>query len=147
MNLLRYEPSILINEIDRLLGNKLRLQSDDDTSNVETSHWMPAIDIKEEPTKFLILADLPGIDKKDITISMEHNVLTIKGERCEETKNEGENYKRIERQRGSFYRRFTLPDTANGNEIQAAMKQGVLEVTIPKQETSKSKVIEIKCKD
>ena len=143
MSLLRREPYALLNEIDRLLGRKIRLTSDEDTSNVETSHWIPAIDIKEDSEKFSILADLPGIDKKDICISMENNILTIKGERIEESKEEKENYKRIERIRGSFYRRFTLPDTADDEKIQASMKNGVLEITIPKREVAKSKLINI----
>ncbi len=147
MSLLRYEPHTLLNEIDRLLGKKIRLTSDEDTSNVETSHWIPAIDIKEDSEKFSILADLPGIDKKDICISMENNVLTIKGDRIDEAKEEKENYKRIERVRGSFYRRFTLPDTADGDKIEASMKKGVLEITIPKREVAKSKLINIIAND
>ena len=146
-DLLRYEPNSLVSEIDRLLGHKLRFQSDNDTSNVETSHWIPAIDIKETPTKFSILADLPGIDKKDVTVSMENNVLIIKGERNEEIKEENEDYKRVERVRGTFYRRFALPDTADGQNIQASMKKGVLEITIPKQETQQSKIINIHSED
>ena len=148
MSILRYRTNSLLNEFDRLLGQQLRLNTDeDDTSNVETSHWSPAIDIKENDKNFQIIADLPGIDKKDITNTMVYNVLTNKGERNEEKTEEQQNYKRIERLRGRFYRRFTLPDTANGNDIQASMKRGVLEITIPKLEQAKSKLIDVQIHD
>jgi len=146
MSLLRYEPSNLINEIDRLLGQKFRLQGEDDTSSVETCQWIPAVDIKDEPTRYIIFADLPGIDKKDISISMEHNVLSIKGKRCEEKTEQKQNFKRVERVKGLFHRRFSLPETADGQAIDASIQNGVLEIIIPKRDIAMTKHIEIKDK-
>jgi HSP20 family protein len=77
---------------------------------VETSHWAPAVDIKEESTRFVLFADIPGVDPKNIEISMENGILTIKGERETMRTEDGEGYTRIERSKGSFYRRFALPD-------------------------------------
>ena len=98
-----------------------------------TSRWTPAVDIREDAEQFTITADIPGVEPKDIEVTMENGVLTIKGERKLEARDEGDNgYRRVERVYGGFYRRFTLPDTADAEAISAAGKHGVLEVTIPK---------------
>ncbi|MEE8321866.1 MAG: Hsp20/alpha crystallin family protein [Gammaproteobacteria bacterium] len=117
--------------------NQLTLGSDiveNDNSNVVTSRWRPAVDIKEETDRFVIHADLPGVDPKDIDITMEGGMLTIKGERQSESREETDGYKRVERVAGTFYRRISLPDTADADRIGAKGKNGVLEVIIPKQE-------------
>ena len=80
----------------------------------------------------MIEADIPGVDPKDIEIHMDKGILSIRGERSSESKEEGANYTRIERSRGSFYRRFALPDTANPDGIEAKGAHGVLEIVIPK---------------
>jgi len=151
MSLVRYEPFNLLDRFSRDL-NRLGLNdlfvndpfSSEDNSNIVTSQWRPAVDIKEEENRFLIQADVPGVDPKDIEITMENGVLTIRGERSDETKKEGEGYTRVERVRGSFYRRFSLPDTADADHIEAQGKNGVLEVVIPKKEKAKPKRITIK---
>ena len=151
MSLVRYEPYSLLDRFSRDL-NRLGLNdlffndpfSSEDNSNVVTSQWRPAVDIKEEENRFLIQADVPGVDPKDIEITMENGVLTIRGERTDETKKEGEGYSRVERVRGSFYRRFSLPDTADADRIEAQGKHGVLEIVIPKKEKAKPKRIAIK---
>lgn len=140
----RYEPVTLLDEISKIFNEGIAPRSNRDTSNIDTSHWIPAVDIKEEKSQFVILADLPGIEKKDINISMEHNILSIKGERAVESKEEQNGFARVERMRGTFYRRFTLPDTADEKNIQAKMKNGVLEIVIPKKEATISRYIEIK---
>lgn len=104
----------------------------DDQSNVVTSQWQPRVDIKEEPKRFVIAADIPGVDPKDIEIHMDKGVLTLKGERNAETKTEDGKFTRVERVHGSFYRRFALPDTADADQISATGKHGVLEIVIPK---------------
>jgi len=118
----------------------------DDGSNVVTSAWMPAVDIKEESDRFLILADVPGVDPTDIEVTMENGVLTIKGERSVEKTEEGNGngYRRVERMYGAFHRRFSLPDTADAEHIGATGKDGVLEVVIPKKAEVKPKRIEVK---
>jgi HSP20 family protein len=82
----------------------------------------------------VLLADIPGVDPKDIEITMEKGILCIKGERRTESREELEGFKRIERARGTFYRRFSLPDSADAERISARGRDGVLEVVIPKQE-------------
>jgi len=150
MALVRYEPWNLLNRLQKEfnLQNNLdpyvREVEDDDNSDVVTSHWRPAVDIKEEENRFVIYADLPGVDPKDIEITMEKGVLTLKGERSEETKEEHEGYKRVERTRGSFYRRFSLPDTADAELIEAEGKNGVLEITLPKHEKVQPRKIAVR---
>lgn len=130
MTLMHYQPWGNLGRLQRELGRMLEpVTSDDEFS---ASDWTPAVDVKEEESRFLITADLPGIDPKDIEIHMEKGVLSIKGERESETKDEREGYKRVERVRGSFFRRFSLPDTADADTISAKSNHGVLEITIPK---------------
>ena len=103
-----------------------------DQSNVVTSEWQPRVDIREERERFVIQADVPGVEPKDIEIHMEKGVLTLKGERRAEPKSETTQFTRIERAHGTFHRRFALPDSANAEGITASGKNGVLEIVIPK---------------
>src|SRR5512144_1894305 len=97
-----------------------------------TSDWVPAVDIKEEGNVYILQADLPGIDPKDIEITLEKGVLTLKGQRAAETKEETEKYRRVERVRGTFLRRFSLPETVETEKVSAKYPNGVLEVIVPK---------------
>ena len=115
----------------------------EDQSAIATSAWVPPVDIKEETQQFVIQADIPGVDPKDIELSMENSVLTIKGERHAESQDEGQNYKRVERTYGSFYRRFSLPDTADSDKIMASGKNGELQIIIPKREVAKPRKISV----
>lgn len=143
----RYEPTSLANEVNKIIEHAFRPLANSDTSNIETSQWMPAVDIREEKNQFIILADLPGVDKNDVNISMENNILTIKGHRFAENKDDKHNYFRAERMKGDFYRRFTLPDTVDGSKIEARIQKGVLEIAIPKKEAAQPRLIEIQCDD
>ena len=138
MTVYRYEPWNLYrqlqSDINRVLESSLAGTGEEDSSSVVTSHWTPAVDIKEEKDRFVLYADIPGVDPGQISITMDNGVLTIKGERGEESEQEREAYKRMERARGTFYRRFSLPDTADAERISAKGSNGVLEVAIPKQE-------------
>ena len=133
MAMTRYEPWSLLNQLHREMDSMFRAGGEDESA-LATSDWNPAVDIKEEDGAYLIYADIPGVDPKDIEVHMEHGVLTIKGERKSETKEERDNFRRVERVRGTFYRRFSLPDTADADKITARSEHGVLEVRIPKQE-------------
>lgn len=124
--------------IDRFLNSE-----DSDQSNVVTSQWTPRVDIKEEKERFLILADIPGVDPAEIEIHMDKGILTIKGERKSEQVEESDKFTRVERSRGQFYRRFALPDSANPEGISAAGKHGVLQITIPKRAESTPRRIQI----
>ncbi|MDH5572312.1 MAG: Hsp20/alpha crystallin family protein, partial [Gammaproteobacteria bacterium] len=139
-----YEPWSLLNQFRREMDQMFETPAtNDETSNIVTSDWVPAVDVKETETAFEILADIPGVDPKDIEVHMENGILSIKGERQSEKKEEREGYKRVERSRGSFYRRFSLPDTADGDKISAKSSHGVLEITIPKQVKSQPRKISV----
>lgn len=132
MNLSRYEPWNLLGDLNTVFDRMYQHRSDVDKTAVETCQWTPAVDIVEEKDRYLIHADLPGVKKDEVSITMKDNVLTISGERNEEHNVEKDNYSRFERVKGNFYRRFSLPDTVDDENIQAAMKHGVLEVSLPK---------------
>jgi HSP20 family protein len=150
MALVRYEPWNLFDKFQDELGrlglfDQFRREAiEGDNSNVVTSHWRPAVDIREEADRFVIEADLPGIDPKDIEITMEQGVLTIKGERRSDKEETHEGYKRVERIRGTFYRRFSLPDSADAEHIEAKGKNGVLEIVLPKLEKVQPRKITVK---
>ena len=112
--------------------DKLFNDEDSDASSVVTSQWVPRVDIKEEAERFVIFADLPGVDPKDIEINMDKGILSIKGQRSSESKAENDRFSRVERVHGVFYRRFALPDSANPDGIAASGRHGVLEIVIPK---------------
>ncbi|VEB37572.1 heat shock protein, Hsp20 family [Legionella sainthelensi] len=142
MSTIRRDYFPVYNEIGSLLDNFFKGQQLD-ASFVDTSSWAPPVDIKEEKDRFLVLADIPGVNKEDIQISLEHNVLTLRGERHFEKTEKKEGYTRIERSQGQFYRRFSLPQTADDAKISAKYKQGVLEISIPKKQTAVQKKIDI----
>jgi HSP20 family protein len=146
MTILRYHPMSSLamqNELkqafDKFLG-----AAEGDQSSVVTSQWTPHVDIKEEAARFVIYADIPGVDPKDIEVHMEKGVLSIKGERKVENIEHSDEFTRVERSRGSFFRRFALPDTANPEGITAAGRNGVLEIMIPKKPETTARRIEIK---
>jgi HSP20 family protein len=141
MALTRYEPFNVLTQLQREL-DRFR-EGDDSNGRIATAEWAPAVDIKEEEGRFLIHADIPGVNPDDIDVSMEDGVLTIKGEKNTEAKTEKDSYKRVERIYGSFYRRFSLPDTANNEAISAKCKNGVLDIVIPKREAVKPKKISV----
>jgi HSP20 family protein len=118
-------------------------EADGDQSNVVTSQWAPRVDIKEEPERFVIFADIPGVDPKDIEIHMDKGILTLKGERTVESSKETERFSRVERAHGTFYRRFSLPDSANPDGIAATGKNGVLEISIPKKPETTPRRIQV----
>ena len=144
MSLTRYNPWSVFDQLQRELSMPMGKYDNDENGNVATANWSPAVDIKEDDTAFTLFADLPGVEPDDIEVTMDKGILTIKGERQSEKQTEEENYKRVERQYGVFYRRFTLPDSANADGIEAKSEHGVLKITIPKQETAQSRRISVK---
>ncbi|GAP66600.1 molecular chaperone [Mizugakiibacter sediminis] len=135
MSITRYTPwqpaSALQAEMKQIFDRFFN-DEESDQSNVVTSQWAPRVDIKEEDKRFVIFADIPGVDPKDIEVSMDKGILSIKGERKSETKEGNGKFTRIERSHGVFYRRFALPDSADADGITASGKHGVLEISIPK---------------
>ncbi|MGD8795484.1 MAG: Hsp20/alpha crystallin family protein [Thiohalophilus sp.] len=144
MALVRYEPWSMLNQLRREMDRMFEGAGEgEENSAIATSDWVPAVDIKETKDAFVLHADVPGVDPKDIDVHMENGILTIKGERESEKKEEKEGYKRVERQYGSFYRRFSLPDTADAEKIAAKCKNGVVEITIPKKEAVQPRKISV----
>jgi HSP20 family protein len=141
MTITRYQPWGLLNQLQKELERAHEGVGGD--GSIATAEWAPAVDIKEESDKFVLHADIPGVKPEEIDVSMEDGVLTIKGEKKTEAKTEQEGYKRVERTYGSFYRRFSLPDTANAEEISAKSLHGVLEIVIPKREAVKPRKINV----
>lgn len=109
----------------------------------ESTEWAPRVDILEEENHYLLKADLPGVDDKDLEITLDKNVLTIKGQRSDEVETETKSVTRRERFTGEFVRKFTLPETANGQATTAQNTHGVLTLTIPKREESQPRKIEL----
>ena len=114
---------------DRLFEGSL-FQNGSDESSVVTSQWVPLVDIKEEANRFVLYADLPGVEPKDIEVQMDKGMLT-------------ESFSRIERRHGSFHRRFALPDSADPEGISASGQNGVLRITIPKRPETTPRRIQV----
>lgn len=132
MALTQYDPWNMLDQIRREMDRMY--EGREGESPMSTSDWAPAVDIKEESDSFIIHADVPGVNPREIDINAENGMLTIKGERESSKKEAREGYKRMERAYGNFFRRFTLPDTADTDKISAKCENGVLIVHIPKHE-------------
>ncbi|WP_412756149.1 Hsp20/alpha crystallin family protein [Legionella bozemanae] len=143
MNNLRKNYFPIYGEVGDILESFFNPQQKNDASFIETSSWAPLVDIKEENSRFLVIADLPGVKKDDIQISLDQHILILKGERNFEKEESKSSYTRRERIQGKFYRRFNLPQTADDANITAKYTHGVLEISIPKKEIAAEKKIEI----
>jgi len=128
---------------DRLFDGSLFQDGSADESSVVTSQWIPRVDIKEEANRFVLYADIPGVDPQDIEVQMDKGMLTVKGERRGEATLESESFSRIERHHGSFHRRFALPDSADPEGISASGHNGVLQITIPKRPETTPRRIQV----
>lgn len=113
-------------------------------SNVVGTNWTPSIDIKEQDNQYIIHADVPGVDPKNIDVTMDKSMLTIKGHTEMETKEERKDYLHVERSQGSFYRSIRLPNATDSSKISAKTKNGVLEIIVPKAKESQTQKIQIK---
>jgi HSP20 family protein len=136
MTIVRYEPWALFGRLHRQLDQTF---GDTDAS----VSWLPRVDVREETERFVVAADLPGVEGKDIEITADAGVLTIRGERRSGKKAAGEGYERVERASGTFLRRFTLPESADAGAIKATHVNGVLEVSIPKRPQAQPRRIEV----
>jgi HSP20 family protein len=111
---------------------------------VAASSFVPAVDIYEDPQKVVLKLEVPGIDQKDLDVRVENHTLTVKGERKFEAEEKEENFHRIERRYGSFYRAFTLPNTVDTENVSASYNAGVLKLELKKKAEAQPKLIEIK---
>src|SRR5262245_54377271 len=108
------------------------------------SAFAPSFEVKETPDAFVLRADIPGVEEKDLDVAVHNGVLTVSGTRQSEERKEGEAYALYERQYGSFSRSFALPDMADGDRIEAALTNGVLTLTVAKKAEAKPRKISIK---
>ena len=132
MSLVHHKPVNLFNQFNDEMNRYFSLTRAG-AANQEQD-WMPAVDIREEDSRYLLTADIPGVDRKDVEITLEEGVLTVKGERSTKTEVAEEGYRRRERTYGTFMRQFTLPETVDTGSISATASDGVLEIEIPKQD-------------
>ncbi len=143
MAMVRYNPfgmGELQNEINRLFTN----MGESDSSGA-TAHWMPTVDIQEYDNRFQLFVDLPGVDPKEVDITLDNGVLSISGER-QDVMSDGNGEvlnRRSERGHGRFYRRFILPETIDTDKVNARGVNGVLEITIQKQAKAQPRRIEV----
>jgi len=143
MTLVRWSPMrdmmSLQNEINRIFNAAPRGSREE----YESATWSPLADVIEDAENFRIQVDMPGVDKKDVSMNFKENVLTISGERRSETVKEGETSHREERVYGRFFRSFSFPMPVSAEKIDAKFQDGVLTITVPKAEEAKPKSIEI----
>lgn len=145
MSITRYEPWALhrelLNEVNRVFGTS-------DASSAATADWVPPVDIEEYADKFVLYADVPGVEPSSIEVTLEKGVLTLAGSReqpveCGSAGNGGIERKRSERANGKFLRRFVLPDTVDSENVSASGKNGVLQVVIPKRAQAQPRKIAV----
>jgi HSP20 family protein len=145
MSIVRYDPfrdlRSLQDEVNRLFSTNLSRAYDDE--GIARGAWNPSVDIYENKDQIVLEAELPGMKREDFDLSIENNVITLRGERRFEKKDEGDNYHRVERSYGSFTRSFTLPQTVQPENVAAEYRNGVLRVKMPKREEVKARRIEI----
>ncbi|HEX6198881.1 MAG TPA: Hsp20/alpha crystallin family protein [Thermoanaerobaculia bacterium] len=113
------------------------------SEDVSNRTWMPSVNIRETEQAFFVEAELPGLTKKDIDITLENNILKLSGERRFEKDTKEESYHRVERSYGSFLRTFSLPSQVNAESVKASFKDGVLTIEVPKAEEAKPRKIAI----
>lgn len=130
-------------EINHMFDRFFRGGVQDDTE-LATSTFIPAVDLVEKDDEYVAKIELPGVSKDEVKITLQDNLLTIRGEKKEEKETKGSNYHRIERSYGSFQRSFTLPTSVKNDKVDAQYKDGILTVTLPKAEEAKRKQIEVK---
>ena len=132
MNIARFEPwtfvDLLHRDLDRLADYRGVARNDP----ASVADWIPAVDILEEKDRFVLRADVPGVEPDDIDVSMDSGVLNVSGERHAVPRPDDAGVQRIERATGRFFRHFTLPETADAEGITAKCTNGILEVSIPK---------------
>jgi len=154
MSLIRWNP---VHELDRWPSDFVGIQRDINRlfdnffrsgnpveETIATAYFAPAVDIAEKENEYVVKVELPGVEKEDVKISVESNILTIKGEKKQEKEEKNKNFHRVERSYGSFQRSFTLPSTVKNDKIDALFNSGILTITMPKSEESKPKQIEVK---
>ncbi|CAB1275022.1 Hsp20/alpha crystallin family protein [Candidatus Nitrosacidococcus tergens] len=143
-----YAPFHTLNQLQREVNRLFDAspawgQSTQDGAELASGDWLPAVDVREDADRFVIYADIPGVDPQDIEITLDNGVLTLKGQRKTFYTENQQGYHRTERSSGSFLRRFTLPNTVDIEKVSARSENGVLELVIPKNQQSQVRKIAV----
>jgi HSP20 family protein len=145
MNLMRYEPfrefENLSGRLNRILGMELKPLTAPDGMFAD---WVPAMDLEETGSEYLLKADLPDVKKEDVKVSVENGILAVEGERRMEKEEKGRKFHRIERSYGKFVRRMAVPTDVDTQKVTASVKDGVLNVYLPKSAAAKPRTVDIK---
>jgi HSP20 family protein len=140
MNPLLSELTGVAGRLNRLFGGDDLLESDRMSG---PGDWVPAVDILETEREMIIKAELPGVEAKDVVVSLDNNVLSLKGERRTEREVTRENYHRMERAYGSFHRSFEIPAFVDPENVKAEFRNGLLTITLPKKDSARGRSIEV----
>ncbi|MBN2645281.1 MAG: Hsp20/alpha crystallin family protein [Desulfuromonadaceae bacterium] len=148
MTLVRWDPWREMEELVERYNRELGAGKEESSQDVmRKGDWSPRVDIAETDDQFIIKAEIPEVKKEDVKVTVENGVLLLHGERKQEKEEKGKTYHRIERHYGVFNRSFTLPETVSQKGIEASFKDGVLTITLKKQEKAKPKTIEVTIND
>lgn len=146
MNLVKWDPFKELEDVstrlNRLFGRPT-LPAESDREMLSMSDWMPSVDISESDNAYLVKAEIPGVDKNDVKVTIEDGMLTLQGERKQEKEESGKKYHRIERSYGCFMRSFRLPDDADESATKAEFKDGMLNITLNKSKKSRSNAVNV----
>ncbi len=148
-NMVRWDPFRELEDFQNRLGGFFGRRSLSSTAQnsdemFAQSVWAPAVDITEDEKSYQFKAELPEVRKEDIKIKVENGVLTLSGERKSEKEEKGKRYHRVERSYGTFMRSFSLPDEVDASRVSALFSHGVLCISVPKSESAKPKLVEIR---
>jgi HSP20 family protein len=144
MTVVRYEPWNALNQLHSQLNRLFDREFDNSTaSSAATADWIPTADVEEYSDRFVLKLDVPGVDLSAIDITLDQGLLSVSGQRAKDAEAKGVERSRTERPYGRFHRRFTLPDTVDAANVQASGRNGIVEVTIPKQPKSQPRRIQI----
>jgi len=133
-----------INDRFNRFFDRLPVDRNNVSEAMTVTDWMPTVDIAEDEKEYLIKAEIPEVDKKDVKVTVQDGVLTIQGERKKDKEEKGKRFHRVERFYGTFMRSFALPENAADDNIRAEFKDGMLMVHLPKVEKAKPKQVEVK---
>lgn len=146
MNLMKWDPfnelEEMSNRLNRIFGRSA-MPATTASEMLQMADWTPSADIQETENAFLVKAEIPGVKKEDVKVTVEGGVLTIRGERKAEKEESGKKFHRIERSYGSFLRSFRMPEGVDDGAAKAEFKDGMLNITLPKSEKAKSKAVNI----
>jgi len=139
-----WNPLREIHEFQHRVLNAMGTSATGEREGAAVAEWVPVVDIIEDEKEYLVKAELPGVARENVHVTVEKGRLSIKGERHFEKEEDGKKYHRVERSYGSFLRSFNLPENADAEKVEAEFKDGVLFVHLPKQEKPKPREIEVR---